>query len=141
MNTTSRSFYYDDSSMQTWDRVKEALRRDWEQTKHDLGMKGGHELNQDVTDTVKQAMDKEPIPAADKPNPPKVIGSWDDAEYPISYGYAARGRHEKAHPSWSGDLEKRLEADWNALGSKVEHKWNHVKDLVRYGYEHDRTAS
>ena len=26
-----------------WDRVKEAMRRDWEQTRHDLHVKGGHE--------------------------------------------------------------------------------------------------
>jgi len=141
MNSTSRSYYYDDSSMDTWDRVKEALRRDWEQTKHDFGVKGGHELNQGIADTVKQAMNKEPIPAADKPNPPKVIGSWDEAEYPISYGYSARGTHGGEYPTWSVDLERRLETSWKAPSDRPEHAWSHVKHLVRYGYEHDRVAS
>ena len=66
----------------SWDRVKEAFRRDWEQTKHDLHMSGGHELNQTLSDTLKQATNKEPIPADDKPNRPKVIGGWTDAEAP-----------------------------------------------------------
>ncbi len=43
-------------------KVKEALKRDWEQTKHDLGKKGAPDLNQDVGDTVKQATGGEPIP-------------------------------------------------------------------------------
>ena len=37
-----------------WKLVRESMRRDWEQTKHDLGL-GGHELRQSVGDTLKQA--------------------------------------------------------------------------------------
>ena len=37
-----------------WENLKQALKRDWEQTKKDLHM-GGHELNQSVTDTLGQA--------------------------------------------------------------------------------------
>ena len=55
-----------------WDRLKEALRRDWEQTKHDLHLKGGHELNQGLMDTIDQAAGSEAIPASNRPNPPKV---------------------------------------------------------------------
>ena len=49
------------------EKVKEALKRDWEQTKHDLTRKGT-DLHQDVSDTVKQATGKEPIPAPSIPN-------------------------------------------------------------------------
>lgn len=43
--------------------AKEALERDWEQTKSDMpGMKG-KDLDQDVDDTVKQATGKERVPA------------------------------------------------------------------------------
>ena len=48
-------------------KVKEALKRDWEQTKHDITRKGP-DLNQDVSDTVKQAAGKEPIPPPAIPN-------------------------------------------------------------------------
>ncbi|MGZ6142179.1 MAG: hypothetical protein ACXWLM_02520 [Myxococcales bacterium] len=51
------------------DKAKEALERDWEQTKHDFSKKSGQELNQDVDDTVKQAFGKEPVPAPGQPNP------------------------------------------------------------------------
>lgn len=48
-------------------KVKKALERDLEQTKHDLTRKGV-DLNQDVSDTVKQATGKEDIPPPFVPN-------------------------------------------------------------------------
>ena len=51
-------------------RVKEALKRDLEQTKHDLTLgKKGEDLDQGVGDTVKQAIGKEPIPPRHIKNP------------------------------------------------------------------------
>jgi hypothetical protein len=135
-HTTSNPHWYNAESMSTWDRVKEALRRDWEQTKQDLGLSGGHELNQDVADTVKQATNAEPIPADDRLNPPKVIGTWDAAEYPIGYGYTARRTFGKEHPTWNEGLEQRLRADWEAHKKNPEHGWGQVKGLIRYGYDY-----
>ncbi len=46
-------------------RMLEALKRDVEQTKHDLtGGKKGEDLSQDVADTVKQATGRQPVPPA-----------------------------------------------------------------------------
>lgn len=50
------------------DDVKDALKRDWEQTKHDLPGMEGKDLDQDVDDTVKQAAGKEEPPPAHVPN-------------------------------------------------------------------------
>ncbi len=50
------------------DNVKEALKRDLEQTKSDLPGLEGKDLNQGVGDTVKQAAGKEDIPSGDTPN-------------------------------------------------------------------------
>ena len=36
----------------TWERVKEALARDWEQTKADFSNEYGKDLDQDAVDTV-----------------------------------------------------------------------------------------
>ena len=119
-----------------WDRVKEALRRDWEQTKHDFSISGGHQLNQDIGDTVKQATGKEHIPSNDKPVPPKVIGSWDDVEFPVSYGYGAKQQFGERHPGWSDKLEGELERDWKATKHGADHAWNDVKGWVRHGYEY-----
>lgn len=52
-----------------WDRVKEALKRDWEQTKWDFGSSTGRDLRQTAADTVKQALGLEPIPLPHQPNP------------------------------------------------------------------------
>lgn len=44
------------------EQIKEALKRDWEQTKRDFSRKHGQELHQKIGDTVKQVFGKEPIP-------------------------------------------------------------------------------
>jgi hypothetical protein len=49
-------------------KAKEALERDLEQTKADMPGVEGRDLDQNVDDTVKQAMGKEPVPPADTPN-------------------------------------------------------------------------
>ena len=41
------------------DDAKEALKRDWEQTKSDMPGMEGKDLDQDADDTVKQAIGKE----------------------------------------------------------------------------------
>ncbi len=56
-------------------KVRKALERDVEQTKHDLSFgRKGTDLDQDVDDTVKQGVGKEPVPPAKVPN-------RDDDEY------------------------------------------------------------
>ena len=52
-----------------WDRVRDAFKRDWEQTKRDLHLKGARELHQSAVDTLRQAAGREVIPAAGLPNP------------------------------------------------------------------------
>jgi hypothetical protein len=126
MNKPSWWTLQDSSS---WDRVREALHRDWDQTKHDLHA-GGHELNQKLSDTVEQAAGTKPMPPIDKANPPKVIGQWEDAETAIGYGYAARDHFGDQHPEWNDDLERRLAADWN-----TERPWSEIVRYVRHGYE------
>src|SRR5512141_463122 len=83
-----------------WSRVKDALKRDWEQTKSDVHA-GGKDIGQDVGDTVKQATGKEPIPAGGKRN-------WDDAELPLAYGYGARQQYGTDHKQWNDRLESML---------------------------------
>jgi hypothetical protein len=119
-----------------WDRVKEAMTRDWQQTKHDLAQKAGHALNQTVVDTVKQIVGKEPLPPIDRPNPPKVIGELSEDEQPIRYGFGARHEYGQQHPTWSPELETKLKADWMADSNKVGRSWQQVQSQIRYGYEH-----
>ena len=46
----------------------EALKRDWEQTKHDFKKDAGQELHQEIGDTLKQATGNERIPPPGVPN-------------------------------------------------------------------------
>lgn len=49
-----------------------AMKRDLEQTEHDLTRgKKGEDLNQNVGDTIKQGLGKEPTPPLGVPNPEK----------------------------------------------------------------------
>jgi len=59
---SQRPQWWTDKHNSTWDRVKAALRRDWEQTKADFSSNDSADLNQEIGDTVKQSVGKEPIP-------------------------------------------------------------------------------
>lgn len=125
--------WWNDSYSSAWDRAKEALRRDWEQTKADVS-DGGQELNQDVGDTVKQALGKQPIPAGRAPNRDNSgpsFGDWDSAEPALRYGYGARRYYTDA--DWNDELEHKLRRDWESSGS--DSTWDRVKNAVRRGWE------
>jgi hypothetical protein len=126
--------WWNEAHANAWERVKEAMRRDWEQTKHDLHLKGGHELNQAMADTVKQAAGKEPMPPIDRANPPKVIGEWNDDELPLEYGYSARN-HYGPDRNWSEEMERALRREWEAGRAPSRRGWDEVRDAVRHGYE------
>lgn len=66
---TTRPQWWTERHTSTWDRVKEALARDWEQTKNDFSSSSGADLNQDVGDTVKQATGSAPLPPSMKTRP------------------------------------------------------------------------
>jgi hypothetical protein len=134
------SWWSDEVRGSAWDRAREAMRRDWMQTKHDLGI-GGHQMNQGVADTVKQAMAKEHLPDINQANPPKVIGDWDEAEIPYGYGYAARKRFGSAHPVWNEGLETKLASEWSTLAHDGRQDWTVVSALVRRGYDYDEKSN
>ena len=128
----------DETHATGWDSDREALRRDWQQTKHDLHV-GGHELNQNVKDTVKQMSGKEAIPPVTSPNPPKVIGDFDEAELPMEYGYGARRQFGSDRFS---NVEPQLRSEWDRT-AQSHGRWDDVRDYVRRGYEYrgDRSST
>jgi hypothetical protein len=132
--------WHRDEHSTNWDRVKEAIRRDWQQTKHDLHL-GGHELNQQATDTMKQAVGKEAIPSINDANPPKVIGDlsgeWEKVEPSFEYGYSARYQFGAAHAQWNQELETDLRKEWeSSRASTKRDSWDEVKPYVRRGYDY-----
>lgn len=123
-----------------WERVKEALKRDWEQTKVDL--KGhGRDLDQDVDDTVKQAIGKEAIPPLSQPNVSTkhdvTKPVWQDVEEPMKYGYGAHTYYGAQYKQWDDKLEGTLRDEWEEghRSGGLRGAWNDVKEHVRRGYE------
>ena len=119
-----------------WSRVKEAMKRDWEQTKNDFKA-GGADLDQDVDDTVKQAAGKEAIPGPTTPNAPNASSkkrtAWDDVEGHVAYGYGARTQYGKQYSKWDDKLESTLRTEWDT--SNKGKSFDDVKPYVRHGYD------
>ena len=98
-------------------KVKEALKRDWEQTKHDFNKESGQELGQDVGDTVKQMAGKQPI--------------WNTAEPALRYGYGAGYNYKDEEFSLR---ENDLQKEWNEMYPGTQ--W--PRDSVLRGWEWSR---
>lgn len=109
-----------------WERVKAAFRRDWEQTKHDVSKKHGRDLDQDVGDTVKQAVGKEPVGSE----------TWDAAEPAIRYGHGASAQYKADGDDWNDRVESKLREEWGDL--KSGRTWDEVKSHVRSGWDRGR---
>ncbi len=127
--------WWTDEHSSAWQRTKEAMRRDWEQTKADVSS-GGHELNQGVGDTVKQAAGKEAIPSGNVPNP-SGGATWDEHEPALRYGYGARQYY--GTNDWNDELEGKLRKDWDSSGSGSS--WERVKAAVRRGWQSVKHAA
>jgi len=105
-----------------WARVKDALRRDWEQTKSDVtGGRKGAELDQDASDTVRQAVGRARPEGADE---------WNRVE--AGYRYGAGAAHQFPDKEWDQGTESKLREEWNDL--KSGRTWEEMKDYIRRGW-------
>ena len=127
MNTYKNPAWWTTDNDNAWDKVKAAFKRDWDQTKHDLGGKQP-ETNQNVKDTVKQASGTQPIPPRGEPVYEKIEPAY-------RFGYGARSHYGKTHASWSPALEGELRRDWTASGGQ-ESDWATESQFIRKGWEY-----
>ncbi|HEX5397717.1 MAG TPA: hypothetical protein VFY06_01560 [Verrucomicrobiae bacterium] len=109
-----------------WDRTKAAFKRDWDQTKHDLGGKQP-DTEQHVTDTVKQAAGKEIIP-------PRGVAAYDKAEPAYRFGHGARSHYGKKYPQWDDQLETELKRDWQT--TNPDRNWNDDRGYIQDAWTH-----
>jgi hypothetical protein len=110
----------------SWSHVKEAMRRDWDQTKHDFGGNQPN-LNQNIGNTMRQAAGTETIPAPGEP-------SYDQVEPAYRYGYAARSQYGKQYADWD-DAEAILKKEWEELEPTHRQTWMQDRAAIRYGWE------
>lgn len=107
--------WWTDEHTSRWDRVKNAFRRDWEQTKYDLGADQAANLQQSASDTVRQAASRQP-----------QLG-FDDLEPAFRYGYGAQTQYGPS--AWDKEVEQRLSADYPG-------DFRRDQEFVRRGYEY-----
>ncbi len=132
-NDWNAPYWSNEKHGNAWDRVKEAFKRDWEQTKADVSS-GGKELNQQVSDTVKQAAGTEPIPKGDRPNPAtEVKATWYDVEPAFRYGVASREQYSQSYQAWDDSLETKLSSEWDE--KKTGKPFKDVKPYVRHAWD------
>lgn len=111
-----------------WDRVKAAMKRDWEQTKADFTKgKKGQDLNQEVDDTVGQMFGKRPIPPETVPNPLDAK----DIEKKVK---KAQDDMEKQAERLAKDTEKAVARDARETGWTRWAQWEEAETPLRYGY-------
>jgi hypothetical protein len=127
MNTYKNPTWWATDNDTAWDKVKAAFKRDWDQTKHDLGGKQP-ETKQNVNDTVKQASGNQPIP-------PRGVPVYEKIEPAYRFGYGARSHYGKTHPSWNPALESELRRDWMASGGQ-ENDWTTESQFIHKGWDY-----
>jgi hypothetical protein len=118
--------WWTDDYTSAWDRVKEAFRRDWEQTKHDWGA-GGRDLKQDVPDTLGQAAGTRPVPPPHQPN-------YEEDEPAARFGYGARRYYGNRYPQWNNELEATLRQDWESV--RYDQDWDRARRAIRRGWDY-----
>ena len=125
MKLHSNPTWWTEQHDSAWERVKAAFKRDWDQTKHDLG--GNRpDTDQDVDNTVKQAAGKEAIPPRGEP-------TFENHEHAYKFGYGARSKYQGRHPRWDENLETQLREDWGDADD-----WDNNLPYIRKGWEYQK---
>jgi len=126
--TYSNPTWWTKDNDSSWDRVKAAFKRDWDQTKHDMGGKQP-ETRQNANDTMKQAAGKEAIP-------PRGVPVYEKAEPAYRFGYGARSHYGKKYPTWNSDLENELKRDWSETNDESD--WDSDSRYIRSGWDYQK---
>jgi hypothetical protein len=128
MNQYKNPTWWTKDEDSAWERTKAAFKRDWDQTKHDLGGKQP-DTNQNEKDTVKQAAGKDPIPPRGQP-------AYEQVEPAYRFGYGARSYYGKKYSKWDSNLENELRRDWSSTYPERAKNWDADAEYIRYGWNY-----
>lgn len=123
--------WWDETYESSWERVKAAFKRDWDQTQHDLGIPRP-DTHQTLPNTLAQAIGGEPIP-------PRGVPAYEDAEAGYRFGYGARRYYGKSPQEWDEQMEEKLRKDWQELTAHPERSWERYREVIRRGWSHAET--
>ncbi|MFH5804107.1 hypothetical protein [Alienimonas sp. DA493] len=110
------STFHTDEDLSAWERVKKAFANDWEQTKADFGSDSARDMDQDVDDTVKQAVGSD--------------DAFENREQAFRFGHTANRRYTSTYPSWNDDLDAKLRDEY-------EGDYDADRRYIRHAYEYD----
>jgi hypothetical protein len=112
-----------------WERAKFALKRDWDQTRHDVG---GSEpdTGQNIGNTVRQAVGKEEIPPRHEP-------TFEEIEPALRFGHGARLHYGEDYPEWDDELEAQLKDEWISLDPPRRASWKKDREAIQQGWEYE----
>jgi hypothetical protein len=128
MSTYKNPTWWTAENDSSWSRVKEAMKRDWDQTKHDMGG-DKPDTNQKIGNTIRQAGGSEAIP-------PRNLPAEDQMEPAYRYGHGARSRYGKQFAAWD-EAEKQLQQEWEGLEPAHRQTWMQDRAAIRYGWEYE----
>ena len=121
---TNTPAWWTERHSSAWERVKDAFRRDWMQTKADFSVGDARNLNQHLGDTLVQAAGTAPMPAADA----KTRGSGPqeaakEAARALEYMTEVTRRSE----DHVADARRDIEAQRQKLSAKLSDIQDHTK--------------
>jgi hypothetical protein len=123
--------WWDDNRESGWERMKAAFRRDWEQTKADLsGGKKGQDLNQDASDTMRQATGKQHIPGDYQANPMDA----DDIEKRVKKAEKEMEKEAKRDTKEAERDTDRMRGNDRGRGWDRWNTWEEAEVPLMYGY-------
>lgn len=111
---------YSTKTNSTWDRIKAALANDWEQTKSDFGSDKSRDMDQDIDDTVKQAVGSK--------------NAFENHEQAFRFGYDSGQKHGASHPKWTTDVDEKLRAEYQG-------DYATDRPYIRHAYEYSRRVN
>ena len=127
MNQHKNPAWWTAANETAWDRTKAAFKRDWDQTKHDVGA-NQPDTQQNITRTINQAVGTEVIP-------PRGVANYDDLEPAYRFGHGAYDNYSLTFLQWDQDLEDRLEADWDTTDPLRVKNWTEDREAIRHGWD------
>ena len=129
MNQYKNPSWWNQENDSAWERTKAAFKRDWDQTKHDVG---GHEpdTDQKIGNTTRQASGKEAIP-------PRGVPTYEEAEPAYRYGFGARSKYGAEYPEWGDELETHLKGEWEEIAPARRQTWMQDRAIIRRGWDYE----
>ncbi len=133
MNHYKNPEWWTDECETAWERVKLAMKRDWDQTQHDAG--GNQpDTHQKAGNTVRQASGREAIPPRGQP-------PYEELEPAYRFGYAARLEYGDEYADWGDELEAQLKQDWERMAPARKQTWMQDLAAIRHGWGYNKAKN